>query len=47
MEDPSIPLPMLAVVVAIPGMVIGGVLLALVQRIREIGKGEIDDAKHY
>ena len=46
-EDPSIPLPMLAVVVAIPGMVIGGVLLALVQRIREIGKGEIDDAKHY
>lgn len=25
----------------------GGVVLALLQRIREIGKGEIDDAKHY
>ena len=24
-----------------------GVVLALAQRIREIGKGEIDDAKHY
>lgn len=25
----------------------GGVVLALMQRIREIGKGEIDDARHY
>ena len=25
----------------------GGVVLALMQRIREIGKGEIDDAKRY
>lgn len=25
----------------------GGVILALIQRIREIGKGEIDDAKRY
>jgi len=25
----------------------GGVVLALLQRIREIGKGEIDDARHY
>lgn len=25
----------------------GGVVLALLQRIREIGKGEIDDAKRY
>lgn len=25
----------------------GGVVLALTQRIREIGKGEIDDARHY
>lgn len=24
-----------------------GVILALIQRIREIGKGEIDDARHY
>ena len=27
--------------------VAAGVILALNQRIREIGKGEIDDAKHY
>ena len=24
-----------------------GVILALLQRIREIGKGEMDDARHY
>ena len=41
------PLPLMAVLVAMPGLVILGVLLALIQRIREIGKGEIDDAKHY
>lgn len=41
------PLPLAAVLVAIPAVVILGVLLALVQRIREIGKGEIDDAKNY
>ena len=41
------PLPLMAVLVAMPGLVILGVLLALIQRIQEIGKGEIDDAKHY
>lgn len=41
------PLPLLAVLVALPGLVIAGVLLALLQRIREIGEGEIDDAKRY
>ena len=41
------PWPVLVVFVGAPGLVIVGVLLALVQRIREIGKGEIDDAKHY
>ena len=41
------PLPLMVVFVAIPCLVILGVLLALVQRIREIGKGEIDDAKNY
>lgn len=41
------PLPLIAVLVAIPAVVILGVLLALFQRIREIGKGEIDDAKNY
>ena len=41
------PLPLLAVLVAVPGLVILGVMLALIQRIREIGKGEMDDAKGY
>lgn len=41
------PLPLLLVLMALPAMVIGGVLLALAQRIREIGKGEADDAKRY
>ena len=31
----------------IKNVISGGVVLALVQRIREIGKGEIDDAKNY
>ncbi len=37
----------LALVIAILLAIAGGVILALTQRIREIGKGEIDDAKHY
>ncbi len=37
----------LAVLTLLPLLVIAGVVLALVQRIREIGKGEIDDAKDY
>lgn len=41
------PLPLMAALVAIPGLIIVGVLLALAQRIREIEKGEIDDAKYY
>ena len=41
------PLALLAVMVAIPGVIILGVLLALVQRIKEIQKGEEDDAKNY
>ena len=41
------PLALLAVMVAIPGVIILGVLLALVQRIREIQKGEEDDAKNH
>ena len=36
-----------AVFIAIPTLLICGVLFALFQRIREIGKGEIDDAKKY
>ena len=38
---------MLAVIALVPLLIIGGVVLALVQRIREIGRGEIDDAKNY
>ncbi len=37
----------LAVIALVPLVLIAGVVLALVQRIREIGKGEIDDAKYY
>ena len=38
---------LLAVLVAIPGAVALGVAVALVLRIREIGRGEEDDAKKY
>ena len=41
------PLPLVVVLVMLPGAVILGVLLALYQRIREIRKGEADDAEHY
>lgn len=41
------PLPLMAVLVALPAAVILGVLLALFQRIREIQKGEVSDAKKY
>ncbi|WP_325200009.1 MerR family transcriptional regulator [Oscillibacter sp.] len=38
---------MLAIIALVPLVISGGVVLALVQRIREIGRGEIDDAKNY
>ena len=41
------PLALVAVLAAIPGVVILGVLLALFQRIKEIQKGGEDDAKNY
>ena len=41
------PLPLVAVLVAIPGSIILGVVLALVQRVKEIEKGEAEDAKQY
>ena len=41
------PLPLLIVLIAIPGAVILGVVLALVQRVRELGRGEMDDARQY
>ena len=39
------PLPLLAVFLVIPALVALGVIVSLVQRIREIGRREIDDAK--
>ena len=41
------PLAVLLVMEAVPLLMIAGVLLALFQRIKEIGRGEIDDAKQY
>jgi len=41
------PMPLLILLLAIPAVVIIGVGIALVQRIREIGKNEVDDAKDY
>lgn len=41
------PVLMLLILALVPLVIIGGVVLALVQRIREIGRGEIDDAKNY
>ena len=41
------PLAITLVMAAMPLLVIAGMLYALVQRIREIGKGEIGDAKKY
>ena len=49
LTDPerSPPLALVLVLMAVPALVIAGVLLALGQRIEEIGKGEADDAKQY
>lgn len=41
------PLWLMGVLMLFPLAVVGGVVLALVQRIREIGRGEMDDAKKY
>lgn len=41
------PLPLMVFLCALPLVVVVGVILALVQRIREIRKGEMDDAKKY
>ena len=41
------PLPLAVVFMAVPLLLIAGVLLALFQRIKEIEKGEVDDARNY
>lgn len=43
----SPPALMLAIFTLIPLLIIAGVVWALIQRIQEIGKGEIDDAQNY
>jgi len=41
------PLPLLILLLAIPAVVILGVIIALVQRLREIGRNEEEEAKKY
>lgn len=41
------PMALMIVVLAIPAVVIFGVVLAMRERMKEIGRGEIDDAKQY
>ena len=41
------PLPVLALFVAVPAVMALGVIVSLVQRIREIGRREIDDARQF
>ena len=41
------PLPVLALFVSIPAAVAVGVVIALIQRVREIETGEEDDARNY
>ena len=41
------PMPLVVALVLLPAVVIVGVLLALVQRVKEIQEGEADDAKNY
>lgn len=41
------PLPLLAVFIAVPTVVALGIIVSLVQRIREIGRREIDDARQF
>ena len=47
LEEDPVPMPLVVVLVAIPVVVIFGVLLAVIQRFHEIEKGEADDAKQY
>ena len=41
------PLPLLVMLIGIPAVVILGVAIALIQRFRELGKDEMDDARKY
>lgn len=41
------PLPVLIMLIALPAAMILGVVIALVQRVRELKNGELEDAKKY
>ena len=41
------PLVLMVILLCIPAVVIFGVILAVRERLHEIGKGEIDDARRY
>ncbi|MGN1334230.1 MAG: MerR family transcriptional regulator [Anaerovoracaceae bacterium] len=43
----ALPLPVLLLIIAVPSAVIVGVVMSLVQRIGEIKKGEVDDARKF
>lgn len=41
------PAPLSALLLGLPAAVIAGVIAALIQRLRELGRGEEDDAKRF
>ncbi|WP_312938581.1 hypothetical protein [Oscillibacter sp.] len=41
------PMPLMALLVGLPAVVIVGVISALIQRLRELGQREEEDAKHF
>ena len=41
------PAPLLALLIGFPAVVVVGVIAALIQRLRELGRGEEDDAKRF
>ena len=43
----ALPLPVLLLIIAVPSAVIVGVVMSLAQRIGEIKKGEVDDARKF
>ena len=45
--DQMPPIPLLALLIAMPFLVLGGLYIALYQRLKEIRKGEMEDAKRY
>lgn len=46
-EEAAPPVPLMVLLVLLPAVVLLGVCLAFIQRVEEIRKGEVEDAKHY